>query len=97
MKTEKPDEEQKAYVQVNPLDSSKSLESKKRSKKADSGKESPVLKSLFDVKENQQYKQPSAGKCSSEKKQVSTDGPFKEPVNPFAKEAASISFKSGSD
>ena len=69
MKTENPEgEEKKTYVQVNPLDSVKALESKTRSKKRDSGKESPVLKSLFDVAENKQFKPPGSSKKSSSRK-----------------------------
>ena len=79
MKTESlADEEKKSFVQLNPLDSSKSLESKKRrSSKENSGQDSPVLKSLFDVKENQQFKLQNSEKKSSGKKTVNKDGPFK--------------------
>lgn len=57
MKTESPDDDKKqsTFVEVNPLDSSKALESKKYStskQKDDAGRDSPVLKSLFDVQEN---------------------------------------------
>jgi hypothetical protein len=93
MKTEKPEEEKKSFVQVNPLDSVKSLESKTRSKKRDQGKESPVLKSLFDVKENQQFKHPGSSKKTSSKKASKKSGPFSEPVNPFATYTSAIIFK----
>ena len=103
MKTEQNDK-RKSFVQANPLNSGDALRIKKDlSRQSEdgvwgAGSDSPVLKSLFDIKGNSKYKQDarkskqsSSGSSSSdessseeeEKVKTSKKGLFSNAVNPF--------------
>ena len=70
MKTDGNDsgEIRKEFVQANPLDSKKALQNHSKYKPEPEGRDSPVIKSLFDVKENQQFKVASNKKKSGGRK-----------------------------